>query len=773
MKRSSKLLALLLAVVMCVGVLSACNSGNNTGNTNNNSGTTNNNTSTDNTGDTAEPANDTLVVSVEKGLEGKFSPFFYLSANDATVVESFTLYTMVTDRVANPVLNGIDGETRSYNGTDYTYTYTSDIVVTENKDGTVYYDLTMRDDIVFSDGTPADIDDVIFGLYVYLDPTYDGNATMYSLPIEGLAEYRAGMDTKLNLMVAAGKDNTDFTYWTEDEQTAFWADLEQAGVAFVTEIKDYLVAAGYNAATDDVSVWAANWGFDAPEGASELDLFYIMCEAYGWNLMDLSSTETAGSSLFDLMENYDAYSVGVETGESADYISGIQRTGDYSLRIVATELDATMIYQMQLPIAPLHHYGDESQYDYDAHKFGFPKGDLSIVKAKTTQPLGAGPYIYKDYSNGVVYMDANPTYFKGEPKIAHLNYLESAEDDKINGIVAGTLDIADPSYSTDRAKEIAKANGFAEEDWENFEGPVLTTELIDYRGYGYVAISPSRVSVGGVKDSEASKNLRKAFATLIAVYRDESVDSYYGTTASIINYPISNTSWAAPQTTDDGYKVAYSVDVNGNDIYTAGMTAEEKYEAAKQAALGYFEAAGCTVENGKVTAVPDGVKTDYTVHIGAQGNGDHPSFLLLTNVAAVLKDMGINLQVKDYANSSELYASYQTGQADFWVAAWQSSSDPDMTQLYHTNGSTNYYGISDATLDELIETARQSTDQPYRKALYQSAMEIIMDWAVEIPIYQRSECVLVSSERVKVSTLRTDMTPYWGWAAEIESIELN
>ena len=68
MKRSSKLLALLLAVVMCVGVLSACNSGNNTGNTNNNSGTTNNNTSTDNTGDTAEPANDTLVVSVEKGL---------------------------------------------------------------------------------------------------------------------------------------------------------------------------------------------------------------------------------------------------------------------------------------------------------------------------------------------------------------------------------------------------------------------------------------------------------------------------------------------------------------------------------------------------------------------------------------------------------------------------------------------------------------------------------------------------------------------------------
>ena len=35
------------------------------------------------------------------------------------------------------ILNGIEGETREHNGTDYTYYGTTDCVVTENDDGTV------------------------------------------------------------------------------------------------------------------------------------------------------------------------------------------------------------------------------------------------------------------------------------------------------------------------------------------------------------------------------------------------------------------------------------------------------------------------------------------------------------------------------------------------------------------------------------------------------------------------------------------------------------
>ena len=82
--------------------------------------------------------------------------------------------------------------------------------------------------------------------------------------------------------------------------------------------------------------------------------------------------------------------------------------------------------------------------------------------------------------------------------------------------------------------------------------------------------------------------------TVIAAYRDEGIDSYYGDTATVINYPISNTSWAAPSVTDDGYQIANSTDVDGNEIYTSDMKSEDKYAAALQAALGYFEAAGYT-----------------------------------------------------------------------------------------------------------------------------------------------------------------------------------
>ena len=763
MRNTKKLLALILALLMCVSVLAGCGG--------------KQEPAPQPSGDPVEAtpapaaANDTMVVSCEMGLEGKFSPFFALSAADQDVVDMFTIGTIILDRVSNPVNNGIAGEVRPFNGTDYTYKGAGDIAVTENADGTVSYDLTIRDNIKFTDGSNATIDDVIFGMYVILDPTYDGNATFYSVPIVGLEEYRSGMSTLFNLIAASGKDGyVENEYFTAEQYDAFWADLEQAGVAFTQEIVDYCIAAGYNNADDTMDLIAANWGFEVAADGTVEDYWHAIEEAYAGDYADLSSTETAGSSLFDLMNDYDAYTVGITTGESVDYISGIEKTGDYSVRVTTSELDATAIYQLSLPIAPMAYYGDASLYDYDNHSFGFTKGDLSIVKSKTSAPLGAGPYIFNNYSNGVVYMDANPDYYLGAPQIAHLSFKETTEDNKVSGIVTATLDISDPSYSTDTAKQIAVENGFSEDEWDKFEGPVLTTELIDYRGYGYVGINPNNVKVGNDPYSEQSKDLRKAIATLISVYRDEAIDSYYGPTASVINYPISNTSWAAPQTTDDGYKIAYSLDVNGDPIYTAGMTAEEKYAAALEASLGYFEAAGYTVEDGKVTAAPEGAKMGYQVNIGANGTGDHPSFILLKNVSDALASVGFTFTVNDLANANDLYASYQTGEAELWCAAWRAGSDPDMFQLYHSNGSTNYYQISDATLDETIMTARKSADQTYRKTLYQAAMEIVMDYAVEVPIYQRSDCVLVSSERVVVDSLPGDMTPYWGWASNIETV---
>ena len=714
---------------------------------------------------TTSTTSDGTLVLAETGFEGKFSPFFAASAADQDVIDLTQLGLLGADRKGEMILNGIEGETREYNGTDYTYYGTSDCVVTENDDGTVTYDIKLRDDLKFSDGEPVTIDDVIFSMYVFLDPTYDGSVTMYSTPIVGLEEYRSSMTTLSKLIAEAGEDNTDNTYFTADQQKAFWDAVNEGGVAFAQEIVDYMMA---NGATDVTSA-AAGWGFELPDGATAKDFFLAIGAQYDWNFSAMEA-ETAGSALSDLIpEEVYAYSTtGVTTGEDVPNVAGIVKTGDYSMTLTTSELSTTMIYQLQMPIAPLHYYGDTALYDYDNNSFGFPKGDLSSVRSKTSAPLGGGMFTFNKYSDGVVYLDANPDYFDGAPKIAHINMKETQEADKITGVQAGTIDISDPSYSLEVADQIADINGTEGED-----GPVITTRLKDYRGYGYIALSAAKVNVGGDPASEASKDLRKAIMTVIAAYRDEGIDSYYGDTASVINYPISNTSWAAPSVTDDGYQIAYSTDVDGNDIYTSDMKSEDKYAAALQAALGYFEAAGYTVENGQVTAAPAGAKMEYQVNIGADGNGDHPSFQTLTNAAAALKTIGFTLTVNDMANASDLYASYQSGAAEGWVAAWQSTNDPDMYQLYHSKGSTNYYNIDDPDLDELIVAARQTTDQEARKAMYKEAMEIILDWGVELPVYQRSEATIFSTERVNIATIAKDMTPYWTYMSELNTMELN
>ena len=715
-----------------------------------------------------------LVVGYSN-FSSKFSPFFAETAYDQDVATMTSVALLNTDRQGAVVEKGKTGETRPYNNTDYTYYGPADLTITENKDGSVAYDFDLREDMTFSDGTPLTADDVIFSMYVLSDPTYDGSSTFFALPIKGMEDYRSGMAPLVDLLLEAGPDNTDFSLWDEETQTAFWAEADAAGPAFAQTIVDYCINNGYNAAEDPVSACAANWGYELAEDATIDDFWAALKEAYDGDLKTLSDTEAADSSLFSLMENYSEYAKGVKTGNSADKIEGIEKTGDYSVRVTLTEVDATAIYQLGVTIAPLSYYGDPEKYDYDNNMFGFEKGDLTTVRSKTTVPMGAGPYKFIKFENGVVSFEANDSYYLGAPHTKYINFLESQDQDKLNGVITGTIDITDPSYSQDTAKAIAAENSNGE-----VTGDKITTNTVDNLGYGYLGISAKAVNVGGKPGSEESKNLRKAFATVFANFRDVTVDSYYGEAASVINYPISNTSWAAPQATDADYAIAFSKDVEGNDIYTSDMDAAAKEEAALKAALGFFEAAGYTVKDGKVTAAPEGAKMEYEVWIPADGAGDHPSFMMLNLASDALKKIGISLVVKDLANSADLWTGIEADQVPMWCAAWGATPDPDMYQVYYSGvksgkdpGGSNYmYDIADPELDKLIMDARASLDQPYRKTVYKACLDIIVDWAVEVPVYQRQNAIIFSTERVNMDTVTPDITTYYGWMQEIQNLEL-
>ena len=760
MKKATKLLALLLAVVMCVFVFAAC-------------------------GKSKQKRSETLVVGYSPFNE-KFSPFFSETAYDQDVWAMTQISLLTSDRMGTVIEKGINGTKVTYNNTEYTYYGPADLTITQNDDGSVYYDFTLRQDLKFSDGDALTIDDVIFSMYVLSDPAYDGSSTFFALPIQGMAEYRAGWDTLLNLIYNAGRDNTDYSKWTEATQKDFWKRYDEAATGLAQEIVDYCLANYADYGAVDVASSAGLWGFPLEAGATIADFAAALQAAYKQNISKMISTEAAGSSVDDLFPNLSDFSgVAVKLGDSADNISGIVKTGDYSMRVITTEIDATAIYQLGVTIAPLHYYGSAAKYDYANNKFGFDKGDLSLARAKTTKPMGAGPYKFNKFKDGVVYFEANDLYFKGAPKTKYINFQQCmTDDDKTNGVITGTIDITDPSFSTKTIKQIMVANGGTLNgdvvEGGTLNGSKIDTNTVDNLGYGYIGMCAEVMKIGE-PDSDASKALRKAFGTIFSVYRELAVNSYYGDRASVINYPISNTSWAAPQATDEGYEVAFSKNAAGQAIYTSGMTAEQKYAAALEATKSFLVAAGYTWDEaqGKFTAAPEGGSLEYEAWIPADGTGDHPSFMILTEAKQALATIGINLKIKDLTDSSELWTALEAQSVAIWCAAWGASVDPDMYQIYFSGkdgkaaGGSNYmYAIADDELNDLILDARGTTNQAARKAMYKQCLDLIIDWAVEIPVYQRQNAIIFSAERVNLDTVTPDITTFYGWMAEIENTQL-
>ena len=153
--------------------------------------------------------------------------------------------------------------------------------------------------------------------------------------------------------------------------------------------------------------------------------------------------------------------------------------------------------------------------------------------------------------------------------------------------------------------------------------------------------------------------------------------------------------------------------------------------------------------------------------------------MILDEASKALATIGITLRIKDLTNSSELWTALKANQVAIWCAAWGASVDPDMYQIYFSGddenaaGGSNYqYQISDPELNRLILAARGTTNQASRKAMYKQCLDIIIDWAVEIPTYQRQNAIIFSTERVNLDSITPDITTFYGWMAEIENTQL-
>ena len=510
-----------------------------------------------------------LVIGCQK-LSKNFNPFSVKTEDDKRVVDLTQANLVINDRAGEFIYKGIDGEVRQYDGKDYTYYGMADIDVKyrPKKDRTVYT-ITLRDDLLFSDGEPVTIDDVIFTLYAYCDNDYKGSVTLKNSDIAGLLNYQV---------------NNDIAEKISDKK-----------------VKKYI-----------------------SENKAELN--NLIKESIKSGAVSKSDKKNYNKALE--REARKQIALSSKKGSKVNKIRGIQKIDNYKLRIVTYGRNTDLLYSLKIPVCPLHYYGDVSKYNYEKGKFGFKRGDISSLCANKTSPVGAGPYRFVKYEKGIVYYTSNELYYNGCPKIAFVQYkemsailkntrknipeetLEPAEDagtgmdtketpeptpipeDAVNRvaevteIVEGTVDVMETTLDSEALRWVAAANSNGK-----ISGSTISTRFNSDQKYEYVGINADKVNVAGKTDDEKSKMLRRALATVINVNKEKALE-YYGDAANLIEYPYLSESWLYPDESDEEYKKAFTTDINGEEIYDEDTEYEDRVEAVKKASLEYLQSAG-------------------------------------------------------------------------------------------------------------------------------------------------------------------------------------
>lgn len=698
-----------------------------------------------------------------------YSPFYSDGGFDVLINNLTGARLLGLDRSGKVVSKGIEGERRIYAGSYYLYTGIADVdeKYDEEADETVY-SIKLRDGVKFSDGETMDADDLIFTLYMLLDPSLSKRSPFQGVDIKGAINYR------LNSTIADTLSPEDIAaaLETEEVQQKIRAEIVEPMLARELEwVKSLygdpsysVYTTTYPEAKDLMSFfYSVNSEYDSAE-FSEEQVLSDLADMYGGNYELLGSMYEGDSTFFKT----DAEICAIEylseekgASENVDSISGIIKTGKNTVDVTVSGSGTGFLSALNsVIVAPLHYYGDADKYDYTANKFGFEKGAaLELAVNKADAPLGAGAYAFERSENGVAYLTANEYYYKGVPETKKLEISQVSSDSAVSAVSDGTADISYPEASSDASDRIEEANEAIEK---------LYACTVNSDGYGYIGINAKTVNIGGEAGSAQSVALRKALATAIYLFRDESVHNYYGDIGIAVDFPASVSGYIKSDSEELSVP-PYSKNAAGEPIYTEGMNEQVRRSAAKQACLGYLEAAGYTIENNRVTAAPENGTTTFHAMIAAEGTGRHPSYYALEAASTLLREIGITLIISDAADAAQLWNVINSGTQEIWASVWETGAQPRFSSsgMY---GEDSPFGISDKEFSAAAAAA-DSADTETISDAYTAFYGLLYDkYAVEIPMYQRSGCILFSTLRVNTDSIPKNMTGYYTWVDEAEKI---
>lgn len=807
----------------------------------------------------------TPLVFSSAEVDGVFNPFFSTNAADSNIVGMTQIGMIGNDKDGNPVW----GEDEPVIVLDYeqqTRAATTSDGATESQ--VTEYKFVLKNDIKFSNGSPLTMKDVLFNLYVYLDPVYTGSTTIYSTDIVGLKRYRTQVESpqeqeafkqkfqieasqRIQSLVDAANDvfdadknhgswtisefktklaaatsgnssyanviadfdkacelfkeelNSDYTNAVDSYgDISFKLDDGTVLKPFTTDVEAFLYNEGYisfnkkdqkiesSLANDYTTLrsWTKEQAVDAiynsklPESIEEVVTYWNTAVTLNDFLVsEAMSNYFAGSGKIKY-RSIDgikfANREGSVTVNGKNYTKptynddGSVRDGNEVLSILINGVDPKAIWNFSLGIAPMYYYSDAehiAKFDYEKN-FGveYMSQDFmdKVVKnpSKIGVPMGAGAYQpsksaggidnitsgqFKD--KGVIYFERNDYFLMGKPKIKKVRFQIVPESRMMDSLQSGAVDFVEPQAKVETINDL-----------KGMKDKGIGYSTIGAAGYGYIGIN-----AGKIPDVEVRR------AIMHAININETV-SYYGGTANPIYRSMSLYNWAYPEDCKPGGKNAKQYYAYDN----TGATSEKLVKAAN-----YTKGSDGIYQK-------DGKKLKFTFTI-AGAETDHPAWQALYHAAEVLNKVGFDITV---TNDTNALKKLSTGNLEVWAAAWGSTIDPDMYQVYHIDSTAtsvlnwgykqikantgDKYAYELATIEDLsynyIEKARETTDTEQRKNLYSQALEIVMDLAVELPTYQRDDLFAYNSDKIDETTLtpESDRSPYNGLTSRIWEVSL-
>ena len=434
------------------------------------------------------------------------------------------------------------------------------------------------------------------------------------------------------------------------------------------------------------------------------------------------------------------------------------------LQITVNGTDPKAIYNFGFTVAPAHYYTADSEYpngrpiDIAGNKFGveFASNDFQSKVIKSQQhvkvPVGAGAFQATDKDDnsnpkGEEFVKSNIVYFKKnenfmfDVKADRLRLQVVSASNAIDKLEKGEIDYITPQFTkanADRLKDMTK-KGFTQLDsWQ--------------LGYGYIGIN-----AGKVPDIWVRRAIMAAMQTELAL------DFYAPNTCTKIDWPMSTVSWAYPREQNGTPKAS-----------PVAWTQWTTVDAAKAKIREYM-----------ANASPDETYK-YTFTIAGASISEHPTYAVFKQAAEILNELGWDVEVKA---DSQALTKLSTGALQVWAAAWGSTIDPDMYQVYHkdskatsvyawgyreikndTNKYSTEYDIIYNQLSPLIDEARSIMDDKLRTPMYEEAMKYVLELAIEMPVYQRKTLYAYNEKTLK--GLNDDVNPYSSPLEKIWEIEL-